>query len=188
MSKKLKKSNITIDRTLGGVGGGGDSNSTTAVNSTNPRTTPTLGMGIFAKIQPFGYVYNGKKLMDYDVLLSNNSYIGRYKLEREDANYSWVISRAVEDSLITTTSNKVIPCNKMDISELKKRMVPGVNEDFVYLNAARDKKEGHYWKSKHDEYCITLVIEVNHQITTKTERIRIMGNEFNGWGLKSLNI
>ena len=188
MSKKLKNSNITIDSTLGGIGGGGNSNSTSTVNSTNPRTVPTLGMGISAKIQPFGYLDNGKELMDYDVLLSNNSYIGRYKLEREDANYSWVISRGVEDSIITNTSNKVIPCRKMDISELKKRMVPGANEDFVYLNAGRDKKEGHYWKSRHDEYCITLVIEVNHQITTKTQRIRIMGNEFNGWGLNSLNI
>jgi len=188
MAKKLKNSNITIDSTLGGVGGGGDSNSTISTNSTNPRTTPTLGMGILAKIQPFGYVENGKELMDYDVLLSNNSYIGRYKLEREDANYSWIISRAVVDSLIKVTSNKVIPCKRMDISELKKRMVPGANEDFVYLNAARDKKDGHYWKTKHDEYRITLVIEVNHHITTKTERIRIMGNEFNGWGLKNLNI
>jgi|ETNmetMinimDraft_21_1059911.scaffolds.fasta_scaffold232096_1 hypothetical protein len=188
MSKKLKKSNITIDSTLGGVGGGGGSNSTTAVNSTNPRTTPTLGMGILAKIQPFGYIKDGKELMDYDVLLSNNSYIGRYKLEREDANYSWVISRAVEDTIITNTSNKVIPCKRMDISELNKRKVQGANEDFVYLNAARDKKEGHYWKSRHDEYCITLVIEVNHQISTKTERIRIIGNESDGWGLKNLNI
>lgn len=229
-----KKSNITLNNTLGGVGGGGNSNSTTERGKSNSKVTAVLGMDIVAKLQPFGYVEDGETLVDYDVLLTNNSYIGRYKLGRYDAKYSWIIRRGVGGPIVngkkkkrdkckcthTTsmpdgsvvdykgccesgapcTSNSdcssrrdmvvepITPCARMDVSEIKKRVIPGVEEDFVYLNAVRDKEDGYYWVSGHDEYCVTLVVEMNGEVVTRTERIRITGNEYNGWILTTLNI
>ena len=183
-----KKSNITLNNTLGGVGGGGNSNSTTERGKSNSKVTAVLGMDIVAKLQPFGYVEDGKTLVDYDVLLTNNSYIGRYKLGRYDAKYSWVIRRAIDDSEFIGKTNKVMPCKRMDVSEIKKRVIGGASEDFVYLNTVRDKKSGNYWISEFDEYCVTLVIEMNGEVVTRTERVRITGNKYNGWILTTLNI
>ena len=104
-----------------------------------------------------------------------------YKINKGDAKFYWIINEGLESSPFPGHQSTLIPCNRIDASELKKRMIGGTKEDFIYLNTIRNKENSHYWKDKNDELCITLAVEVESRVQIKTKRLRITGNEFNGW-------
>jgi len=144
-----------------------------------------LSVDIKAQIQPFGYERNGETLLDYDVLLTNESYMDDYKLTKGDASYYWIIESGLEE-LRPGYIPRLKKCNQIDASEVRIKALGGGNEDFIYLNTIRTLNEGHYWKHQQTEYCITLAVEIQGKMLINTKRIRIMGNPHSGWHIKSL--
>lgn len=175
----------TLDTTgEAGIWGETQQNMATTANR-NARTGLVVDMN--AILQPYSYQYNDETYIDYDIVFNSETYIGNTKVVKGQVKFKWIIDSGLKTFLIPGFKPQLKACKKVDVTEVKKKAIPGDLEPFTYLNGIRNKEEGHYWKYEEDEYCVTLAVEIDGKIQIKTKRIRIIGNKFNGWRINWLS-
>ena len=161
----------SLQRLDGGGGDGiwgemqGDLSTTT---NRNARTGLVVDMS--AILQPYTYEYNEETYIDYDILFNSETYIGNTKVVKGQVKFKWIIEPGLIDNKLPGYRPQLSICRKIDASEIKKKTIGGDLEAFTYLNGIRNKKEGHYWKFEEDEYCITLVAEIDGKNANKNKK------------------